>query len=165
MSLGRDSGEDPLGRRVLFFLLDYYFKNTGWIVFLFSSGSPTINIINKIRRFCMKKLIVTGIITLLSMMTFAALTYGQSGGPGPGHAMPGAHDKDGPGMGHGKMEGCCMGGHGMMGGPRHDGDHGMMGGRMMEAEHHLARLLHSGRSSGSGGRLAESVLRISPSSG
>jgi Spy/CpxP family protein refolding chaperone len=83
----------------------------------------------------MKKLIVTGIITLLSMMTFAALTYGQSGGPGPGHAMPGAHDKDGPGMGHGKMEGCCMGGHGMM------GDHGMMGGRMMEAEHHLARLL------------------------
>ena len=112
----------------------------------------------------MKKLIVSGIITLISIMALAALTYGQTSGHA-GHAMPavtGGSDKDGQGMGHGKMEmghgkmeGCCMGGHGMMGGQGKGsgmmGGHGMMGGqgmgagmmggRMMEAEHHLARVL------------------------
>jgi protein CpxP len=108
----------------------------------------------------MKKLIVTGIITLISIMALAALTYGQTSGHGPGHAMPaapGGSDGDGHGRGHGTMEDCCMGGHGtmggqglgpgmmggqgMMGGYGMMGGHGMMGGRMMEAEHHLARVL------------------------
>ncbi len=106
----------------------------------------------------MKRLIVTGIITLISIMALAALTYGQTSGHGPGRAMPaapGASLGDGHGMGHGTMEGCCMGGHGMMGGqgmgpgmmgghgmkPGMMGGQGMMGGRMMEAEHHLARVL------------------------
>ena len=93
----------------------------------------------------MKKAIVTGIITLISIMALAALTYGQTSGHA-GHAMPAAHsgsDKDDHGKGHGKMEGCCMQGHGMMGGQGKVS--GMMGGhgpsgRMMEAEHHLAML-------------------------
>lgn len=91
----------------------------------------------------MKKIITTGIIALIFIMALAVLAYGQPGGHGSGHAMPGAHDKDGPGMGHGKMEGCCLGGQGMMGGQGMGsgmmGGHGP-GGRMMEAEHHLAML-------------------------
>ena len=96
----------------------------------------------------MKKVILTGIITLFSIMALAALTYGQTSGHGPGHAMPaapGGSDGGGHGRGHGTMEGCCRGGHGMMGGqgmgPGLMGGQGMMGGRMMEAEHHLARVL------------------------
>jgi Spy/CpxP family protein refolding chaperone len=105
----------------------------------------------------MKKFIGTGAIVLISIMALTALTYGQTGGTGPGQAMPGGHDLSGPGMGHGKMECGCMGGKGMMGGHGMMGDHGtmgghgmmggrgmgpgMMGGRMMEAEHHLALLL------------------------
>jgi Spy/CpxP family protein refolding chaperone len=110
----------------------------------------------------MKKAILSGIITLLSIMALAALTYGQTSGHA-GHAMPaapGGADKGGDGRGHGKMEGGCMGGHGimgvqgkglgMMGGHGKMGGPGMgsgmmgghgMGGRMMEAEHHLARVL------------------------
>jgi Spy/CpxP family protein refolding chaperone len=99
----------------------------------------------------MKKLIVTGIITLISIMALAALTYGQTSGHA-GHAMPaatGESDKDGHGRGHGKMEGGCMGGHGkgsgMMGGHGMMGGQGMgagmMGGKMMEAEHRLAKVL------------------------
>ena len=85
----------------------------------------------------MKKIIVTGIITLISIMALAALTYGQTSGHA-GHAMPaatGGSDKDGHGMGPAKMEGCpmmggqgkgsgMMGGHGKMGGPGMG--HGMM---------------------------------------
>jgi Spy/CpxP family protein refolding chaperone len=91
----------------------------------------------------MKKLIVSGIITLISIMALAALSYGQPSGPASGHTRPGAHDKDCPGMGPGKMEGCCLGGQGMKGGqgmgPGMMAGHGP-GGRMMEAEHHLSML-------------------------
>ena len=102
----------------------------------------------------MKKVILTGIITLFSIMALAALTYGQTSGhaghavpaaPVSGPTAPGGHDHGGGGAGPAKMEGGCMGGHGMMGGqgmgPGLMGGHGMMGGRMMEAEHHLARVL------------------------
>ena len=112
----------------------------------------------------MKKVTLTGIITLFFITALAALTYGQTSGHGPGHAMPaapGGSHGDGHGMGHGTMEGCCMGGHVMMGGhgmgpgmmgghgmmggqsmgPGLMGGQGMMGGRMMEVEHHLARVL------------------------
>lgn len=103
----------------------------------------------------MKKSIVTGIITLISIMALAALTYGQTSGHG-GHALPaapasgpaalGGHDHGGGGAGSAKMEGCpMMGGHGkgsgMMGGKGMMGGHGQMGDRMMEVEHHLARVL------------------------
>ena len=88
----------------------------------------------------------TGIIALIAIMALAALTYGQTTGHA-GHPMPAAHggsDKDDYGRGHGKMEGCCMQGHGMMGGQGKGsgmmGGHGP-GGRMMEAEHHLSMLI------------------------
>lgn len=107
----------------------------------------------------MKKLIVTGIIALFLIMALTALTYGQTSGHGPGHAMPGGHGSEsiapgGHGSGDGKMsghglrqgmkEGCGMCAQGMMGG--HGMGSGMpaghgMGDRMREAEHRLARYL------------------------
>ncbi len=107
----------------------------------------------------MKKLIVTGIIALFSIVALSALTYGQTSGHGPGHAMPGGHGSEsmapgghgsgdgkmgGHGLRHGMKEGCGRCAQGMMGG--YGMGSGMMAGhgpsgRMMEAEHHLARFL------------------------
>jgi len=92
----------------------------------------------------MKKVILTRIITLISIVVLTALTYGQTsvqaGHAVPVAAGPGGQDHGGGGAGPAKMEGCpMMGGHGMMGGQGMGS--GMMGGRMMEAEHHLARVL------------------------
>ncbi len=102
----------------------------------------------------MNKLIVSGIITLISIMALTTLTYGQTSGhaghvvpaaPLSGPTAPGGHDHAGGGAGPARMEGGCMGGHGMMGGQGMGhgmmGGQGMMGGRMMETEHHLAMIL------------------------
>lgn len=99
----------------------------------------------------MKKIMLTGIMALFSIMALASLTYGQAGGhaghtpPGaPAPAPPGGQAHGGDGTGPAKMGGCpMMGGPGMMGG--HGGMMGgpgrMKGDRMMEVEHHLARVL------------------------
>ena len=73
----------------------------------------------------MKKLIVTGIITLISIMALAALTYGQTSGHA-GHAMPaapGGSHRDGHGTGT-RYDGRLL--HGRS---RHDGrpGHGGLG--------------------------------------
>jgi Spy/CpxP family protein refolding chaperone len=106
----------------------------------------------------MKKLLLNGLIVLFSVMTLAALSYGQTGGhaghtqpaaPGSKPPAPGGHDHGSGGTGPAKMEGCPMmsgAGHGMMGGQGRGMMGGMMAGhgmgdRMMEVEHHLARVL------------------------
>jgi Spy/CpxP family protein refolding chaperone len=62
----------------------------------------------------MKKVAV--MVAIVSIISLAALAYGQMGGPGMGSGMMGGCGMGGPGMGSGMMGGCGMGGDRMMGG-------------------------------------------------
>jgi len=112
----------------------------------------------------MDKIILRGILCLITILAFSAMAFGQTTGHGAAHPAPPPPGVGGPagysgpdGVGHGKagghgmmmgrhgaggrmMDECPMMGKGMMGGP---GMMGAPGGRMMEVEHHLARLLET----------------------
>lgn len=107
----------------------------------------------------MKKLLLNGILSLITILAFTPLAFGQAGGHGAAHPAPPPPGVGGPaghyagpdGGGHGQAgsHGMMMGGHGgrnrmmdgcpMMG----KGPMGAPGGRMMEVEHHLARMLET----------------------
>jgi len=112
----------------------------------------------------MDKIILRGILCLITILAFSAMAFGQTAGHGAAHPAPPPPGVGGPagysgpdGAGHGKVGGhgmmmgrhgaggrmmdeCPMMGKGTMGGP---GMMGAPGGRMMEVEHHLARLLET----------------------